>query len=161
MLAMSKFDMILCMDWLVVKRAVLDCFNKTVSLESANRSVEFVGAKKLTSTRLISTLKADRLMSGCEGYNAFITEDKKLKSLEEILVVCEFPNMFQDEVSGLPLMREIKFTIELLLGTTPILKAPYRTAPTKLKELRTLSEELLDKGFIRPSVSPWELQYYL
>ena len=82
-LAMSDFDVILGMDWLAANRAVLDCFNKTVKLRSLDRSVEFVGAKKPTSTRLISALKADRLMrSGCEGYIAFIAEDKQSKPID-------------------------------------------------------------------------------
>ena len=155
-LAMSDFDVILGMDWLAANRAVLDCFNKTVRLRSVDRSVEFVGAKKPTSTRLISALKADRLMrSGCEGYIAFIAEDKQSKPIDEIPVVCEFPDVFPEEIPGLPPVREIDFTIELLPGTAPISKAPYRMAPAELKELKSQLGDLLDKGFIRPSVSPW------
>ena len=63
--------------------------------------------------------------------------------------------MFSDEIPGLPPVRELDFTIELQPGTTPISKAPYRIAPAELKELKTQIEDLLDKGFIRPSVSPW------
>jgi len=69
--------------------------------------------------------------------------------------VCEFPDVFPEELPGLPPQREIDFEIELILGAQPIFKAPYRMAPTKLKELKTQLEELLQKGFIRPSVSPW------
>ena len=63
--------------------------------------------------------------------------------------------MFPDDLSRLPPAREIEFTIELLPGTSPISKAPYRMAPAELAELRKQLQELLDKGFIRPSVSPW------
>ena len=66
----------------------------------------------------------------------------------------DFPEVFQ-KVPGLPPDREIKFAIELLPGTTPISKAPYRMAPTELAELKKQLQELLDKGLIRPSVSPW------
>ena len=62
--------------------------------------------------------------------------------------------MFPEELLGLPLKREVELSIEILSGTTPISKAPYRMAPTELKELKNQLQELLDKGFIRPSVLP-------
>ena len=135
---------------------MLDYFNKTVRLRDADRDVEFVGAKKSTSTWLIYALKAERLIrSGCEGFIAFIAEDNESKTVDEIPVVRKFPDLFPDEIPSLPPIRELDFTIELQLGTTPISKAPYRMAPIELKELKTQIEDLLDKGFIRPSVSPW------
>ena len=63
--------------------------------------------------------------------------------------------MFPEDLPELPPSREIEFEIELAPETTPILKAPYRMAPTELKELKIQLRELLDKGFIRPSYSPW------
>ncbi len=63
--------------------------------------------------------------------------------------------MFPEELPGLPLKREVEFAIEVMLGTTPISIAPYRMAPTELKELKIQLQELLDKGFICPNVSPW------
>ena len=87
-LPMSEFDVILGMNWLEANQAVLDCFNKTVRLQDIDRSVEFVGAKRPTSTRLISTLKVERLIrSGCEGFIAFIAEDKESKTVNETHVV--------------------------------------------------------------------------
>ena len=71
-----------------------------------------------------------------------------------------FPEVFQ-EVAGLPPNWEIEFAIELVPGTAPISKAPYRMAPTDLVELKKQLQELLNKGLIRPSVSLWELQSYL
>ncbi|KAL0555978.1 hypothetical protein IC582_004481 [Cucumis melo] len=70
-------------------------------------------------------------------------------------VVREYPDVFPDELPGLPPPREIDFAIELEPGTAPISRAPYRMAPTELKELKVQLQKLLDKGFIRPSVSPW------
>ena len=67
----------------------------------------------------------------------------------------EFPDVFPEDLSGLPLDREIEFSIDLLLGFSPISKAPNRMAPAELRELKAQLQELLDKGFIRPSVSPW------
>ena len=75
--------------------------------------------------------------------------------MEDIPIVNEFPDVFPDELPGLPPVREIDFSIELLPGTMPISQAPYRMAPAELKELKTQLQELVDKGFIRPSMSPW------
>ena len=69
-------------------------------------------------------------------------------NLEKILVVEEFPDVFLKELSRLPLEREVDLSIEVVHGTTPISRAPYRMAPTELKELKTQLQELLDKGFI-------------
>lgn len=78
----------------------------------------------------------------------------KVKLLE-ILVVCEFPDMFPDELLGLPPPREVEFFIDLIPSTQFISKAPYRMAPNELKELKVQLQELIDKRFIRPSASPW------
>ena len=89
---------------------MLNYFNKTVRLQDTDRSVEFVGAKRPTSTRLISALKAEQLIrSCCEGFIAFIEEDKESKTVDEIPVVREFPDLFPDEIPGLPLVRELDF----------------------------------------------------
>ena len=73
--------------------------------------------------------------------------------MDEILVVCEFPDVFPDNIPGLSLVREIDFTIDLAPGTTPISRAPYHMAPAELRELKVQLQELLDKGFIRSSMS--------
>jgi hypothetical protein len=75
--------------------------------------------------------------------------------LKKILVVCEYAVVFPDELPGMPPGRYIEFTIELQPGMTPISKRPYRMPPTELAELKKQLQELLDKGFIRPSTSPW------
>ncbi|GJS20157.1 reverse transcriptase domain-containing protein [Tanacetum coccineum] len=75
--------------------------------------------------------------------------------LESHPVDQNFPDVFPDELSGLPLEREVEFTIELIPGAQPISKASYRMAPVELKELKDQLQELLERGFIRPSVSPW------
>jgi len=79
-------------------------------------------------------------------------EEKKIK---EIPVVQDFSNVFPEDLQGLPPDREIEFCIELTPGAAPVSKAPHRMAPAELKELKEQLQELLDKGFIRPSVSPW------
>ena len=75
--------------------------------------------------------------------------------LENILVVKDFSDVFPEELCGIPPVREVDLSIEILPGTTPTFRSPYRMAPTKLKELKIQLQELLDKGFIQPSVSPW------
>ena len=96
------------------------------------------------------------LRQGCEAYLAHVVDTHKTTpKLEEIRVVNEFPEVFPEELHGLPPDREIEFAIELAPGTEPVLKAQYRMAPVKMKELAIQLQELLEKEIIRPSVSPW------
>ena len=76
-------------------------------------------------------------------------------------IVCEFSNVFPDDLLGRPPKREIEFVIDLLSRTKPISITPYRMAPRELKELKTQLDELSSKGFIKISMSPWGAQYYL
>jgi hypothetical protein len=76
--------------------------------------------------------------------------------LEDFPVVCEYPDVFPDDLPGMPPDRDVKFVIELQPGTAPISKRPYRMPPKELAELKVQLQELLDKGYIRPSSSPWE-----
>jgi hypothetical protein len=75
--------------------------------------------------------------------------------VERIPMVCEYPDVFPYELPGMPPDRDIEFAIELQPGTAPISKRPYRMPPAELAELKRQLQELLDKGFIRPSTSPW------
>jgi hypothetical protein len=70
-------------------------------------------------------------------------------------VVCDYPDVFPNDLPGMPSDRDIEFVIELQLGTTPISKRAYRMPPKELAEIKTQLQELLDKGFIRMSSSPW------
>jgi hypothetical protein len=74
---------------------------------------------------------------------------------KDILVVHEYPDIFPDDLSGMPPDRDIEFVIELEPGTAPISRRPYRMPPNELAELKVQLQNLLDKGFIRPSDSPW------
>ena len=96
------------------------------------------------------------LRKGCEGFLDLVLDLKRGQvNLEDVPVIKEFPDVFPEELPGLPPEREVDLSIEVVQGTTPISKAPYRMAPTELKELKTQLQELLDKGFDRLSVSPW------
>ena len=83
-----------------------------------------------------------------------MNEENDLK-LENIPIVRDYIDVFPKDLPGLPPEREVEFTIDLAPVTVPVSKAPYRMAPMELKELKIQLQELLDKGFIRPSVSPW------
>jgi hypothetical protein len=83
------------------------------------------------------------------------------KSLEHIRIVCEYRDVFSEELSGMPPDRDIEFSIELLPGTAPISKRAYRMDVKDLIELKKQIEELLEKGFIRPVRLHGESQYYL
>nr|GEZ36511.1 putative reverse transcriptase domain-containing protein [Tanacetum cinerariifolium] len=76
------------------------------------------------------------------------------KRLEDIPVVKEFPNIFLEDLPGLPPVRQVEFQIDLIPGTTPVPHAPYRLAFSKMQELSNHLQELIDRGFIRPSTSP-------
>ncbi|XP_057416627.1 uncharacterized protein LOC130711144 [Lotus japonicus] len=157
-LDMVDFDVILGMDWLASHYATVDCRNKVVRFDMPGEpSFSFQGERCLTPYNLISALGAFRLLrKGCQGYLALVKDTQAVeKKLEEVLIVCEFPDVFPEELPGLPPDREIEFSIDLVPGTQPISIPPYRMAPAELKELREQLQDLLDKGFIRPSSSPW------
>ncbi|KAI3695424.1 hypothetical protein L1987_78421 [Smallanthus sonchifolius] len=102
-------------------------------------------------------IKAESYMRrGCEAYLAYVIDDRmKMKELKNVPVVCNFPEVFPEDLPGLPPDREIEFQINLLPGAEPVAKAPYRLVPSEMKELMSQLEELTEKGFIRPSISPW------
>jgi hypothetical protein len=77
------------------------------------------------------------------------------KSIFTLPVVCEYPDVFPDDLPGMPPDRDIEFIIELQPGTAPISKRPYRMPPNELAELKIQLQDLLDKGLIRPSALPW------
>ncbi|GJU63729.1 putative reverse transcriptase domain-containing protein [Tanacetum coccineum] len=82
-------------------------------------------------------------------------EDKSLeKRLEDVPIIGEFPEVFPDDLPGLPLARQVEFQIDLVPGAAPVARTPYRLAPAEMHELSTQLQELSDKGFIRPSSSP-------
>ncbi|GJR12181.1 putative reverse transcriptase domain-containing protein [Tanacetum coccineum] len=106
---------------------------------------------------IISCTKTQKYMQkGCQVYLAQVTskktEDKsKGKRLEDVSIVREFPK----DLHGLPPARQVEFQIDLVPGVAPVARAPYRLAPAEMQELSTQLQELSDKGFIRPSSSPW------
>ena len=96
------------------------------------------------------------LWQGCTGYLCFLEQaDKEEVRIEEILVAREFPDVLPSELPRLPPHRVVELTIELEPESAPMCKAPYRMAPIEMRELKKQLEKLLEKGYIRPSASPW------
>ena len=156
-LPFHEFDLILGMDWLSKHWAIVDCDKKTVLLKCSDLSeVTVQGIRFEPIPKVISSMEARRfLRRGCEAFLALILDSKREQvNLKNIPVIREFPDVFPEELLGVPPEREVDLSIEVVQGTTPISRTPYRIAPTELKELKTQLQELLDKGFIRPSVSP-------
>ena len=107
-------------------------------------------------SNVISTMQARRfLRKGREAFLALVLDSKRGRvKLEDILVIKEFLDVFPKELPRLPPKKAVDLAIEVLHGTTPISRVPYCMAPTELKELKIQLHELLDKGFVRPSVFP-------
>ncbi|XP_075489539.1 uncharacterized protein LOC142528380 [Primulina tabacum] len=156
---MVVFDVILGMDWLSAYCAVIYCVGMTVKfLADDHDSDVFVGLGFSMGIPIISCLQANKLLhKGFMGFLASVVDVRKESNLQlqDIDVIQDYPDVFADDMLGLPPDREVKFVIDLIPGTAPISKAPYRMAPTEMKELKTQLQELLDKGFIRPSSSLW------
>ena len=146
------------MDLLTKHRAIVYYDQKTVVLRCSDQTKVMVqGIGSSVMSNVISAMQARRIMrKGCETFLVVILDSKRCQvDVENIPVVREFPDVFPEELPGIPLEREVNLAIEIVQGTVPISRAPYRMDSTELKELKSQLQELLDKGFIRPSVSPW------
>jgi hypothetical protein len=155
--ALGAYDLIIGMDWLAAHRALVDCFAKKVlCIDDEGRPIEIQGVQRKVSLRFISTMKVKRcLRQGCRLYVVEAVKERKGPSLDQYPVLSEFQDVFPNELPGLPLERELDFTIELKPGAEPISKTPYRMTAPELCELQMQLKELLDLGLVRPSVSPW------
>ncbi|TYK06288.1 gag protease polyprotein [Cucumis melo var. makuwa] len=156
-LDMLDFDVILGMDWLAANHASIDCFRKEVAFNPPSMiSFKFKGEGSRSLPQVISAIRASKLLSpGTWGILASVVDTREVDvSLSSESVVRDYPDVFPEELPRLPPHREVEFAIELEPGTVPISRAPYRMALAELKELKVQLQELLNKGFIRPSVSP-------
>ena len=157
-LPFQEFDLILGMDWFSKHRTIVDCGQTTVVLRCSYQSeVIAQGIRSGIMSNVISVMQARGLMrKGCETFLALILDSKRCQvDLEKVPIVREFLDVFPEELLGISLEREVDLSIKIVPETVPMSRAPYRMAPTELKELKSQLQELLDKGFIRPSVSPW------
>ncbi|KAJ0481098.1 putative nucleotidyltransferase, Ribonuclease H [Helianthus annuus] len=155
---LGSFDVVVGMDWLSSNKAEIVCHEKVVRIPTDDGETIVVhGEKRETPLRIISCLKARKcLQKGCAAFLAHIVDKKAAEpKIEDIPVVREYPEVFPEDLPGLPPQRQVEFRIDLVPGAAPVAKAPYRLAPSEMQELSTQLQELLDKGFIRPSFSPW------
>ena len=153
-----EFDVILGMHWLSQHQAIDDCRMKKVTLRTPNDDeVTFIGERSNHLSNVIfAAIARTMVRKGCEAYLAYVIETEKARpSVSDIPTVSDFLNVFPEEFPGLPPQREIEFAIDVVPGATPASITPYRMAPVEIKELKLQLQELLEKGFIRSSVSPW------
>ncbi|XP_070008549.1 uncharacterized protein [Nicotiana sylvestris] len=153
-LEMVDFDVIMGMDWLYKCYTLLDCHAKVVKFEFPNEPVrEWKSNIAEHRSKFISYLKAKKMITkGCLYYLVRVIDTTtEVTSIQSVPVVKEF----LDELPGIPPDRIIDFGIDVVPDTQPISIPPYRMAPVELRELKEQLKDLLDKGFIRPSVSPW------
>ncbi|GJY34648.1 putative reverse transcriptase domain-containing protein [Tanacetum coccineum] len=134
----GSFDVIIGMDWVSNNKAEIICHDKVAR-------IPLLDGKVLRLLRKKPEEKMRQLKSA----------KSKEKEQEEMVVVRDFPKVFSNDLFRLPLVREIEFRIELIPGATPVANSPYRLAPSELEEFSGQLKELQDKGFIRPSSSPW------
>jgi hypothetical protein len=135
-LGLGGLDVILGMNWLTQHQVVLDIATRMIEIHSPTSGHTVLYLPKVEGTNPCS-------------YAAVTIQ------LEDIPVVCEYPDVFPDDLSGMPPDRDVEFVIELQPGNAPISKRPYRMPPKELAKLKVQLQELLDKGYIRPSSSPW------
>ncbi|GKC29978.1 putative reverse transcriptase domain-containing protein [Tanacetum coccineum] len=162
---LGSFDVIIGMDWLAKNHAVIVCDEKIVRIPYGNEILIVQGDKgdkeKKSKLSIISCEKVQKYMEkGCQLFLAQVTvKENKDKSdekrLEDVPTVRDFPEVFPEDLPGLPPTRQVEFQIDLVPGAAPVARAPYRLAPSEMEELSTQLQELSDKGFIRPSSSPW------
>jgi hypothetical protein len=137
----KSIDVILCIDWLSKYRVLINCTKKSVKLTTLDgKELEFITEPVVTTKGVVNRAKVNQL-DASQG--------------SEVPVVNQFPNVFPVEFLGMPPDRDIEFVIELKPGTAPIYKTPFRMTTPELDELKEHINELLEKGFIRPSSSPW------
>ncbi|XP_073035216.1 uncharacterized protein [Primulina eburnea] len=158
-LEMTDFDCIVGINVLKRYCATVDCYQRVVYFYTDEKKRwTFYGKGSRPRVPLVSAIRMSRLLEhGHEGYLIYALDvtEKKEVGIEEIPIVVEFADVFPYEIPGFPPAREVEFGIELMPGTSPISRTPYRMAPAELRELKAQLQDLLDKGYIRPSVSPW------
>ncbi|PNY01683.1 retrotransposon-related protein [Trifolium pratense] len=145
---LSNVDVIFGMNWLEFNRVHINCCTKTVIFPKPDESPK---PNLMGSSEVIRSLKEHAEMFVMIASLKLVGESE----VSQLPVVCDFPDVFPEDVSDLPPEREVEFSIEVVPGTSPISMAPYRMPASELEQLKKQLEELLEKKFIRPSVSPW------
>ncbi|GKA20806.1 putative reverse transcriptase domain-containing protein, partial [Tanacetum coccineum] len=146
-------------------QAVIVCAEKIVRIPWRNKTLIIHGdgstQGNVTRLNIISCTKTQKYME--KGFPIFLAHvtakevegKSEMKRLEDVSIVQDFPEVFPEDLPGLPPTRQVEFQIDLVPGAAPVARAPYRLAPSEMKELSEQLKELSNKGFIRPSSSPW------
>jgi hypothetical protein len=157
-LPLGSYDCLIGMDWLDQHHTLLDWHNKEFTcLDEEGKIRKVQGIPRAVTIREISALQLKKCYKkGCQIIAAHLVEipRDKVPNLEDYAVLEDFEYVFK-EVPGLPPRRDIDFSINLMVGAVLVSKTPYRMSTPELKELQMQLEELLKKGYIHPSVSPW------
>ena len=126
--------------------------------DEEGRKVTLQGIQNHVSVRQISSLQVKKYCKkGCSLYGVQVLNsiEENKQNLEDHPILREYKDVFLEEVPGLPPRRDIEFSIELALGVVPVSRTPYRMSTPELVELKLQLKEMMDKGYIQPSVSPW------
>jgi hypothetical protein len=159
-LPLGSSDLLIGIDWVTVHKSRLDCYHKTLECVSKEgERITLHGIQKLVSVRQISALQMRKYFrKGCTLYAIQVLktiEDDK-PSPDDHPILKEYKDVFLKEVLGFPARRDIDFSIELAPGVVPVSRTPYRMSTPELVELKLQLKEMMDKVYIRPSMSPWE-----
>jgi len=147
-LPLKHMDVIFGMDWMLTFGVSINCLTKSITF---SKPVDELGGKFLTAEQVKKSLDSE----ACVFMMFASLKESSEKEVGDLPVVQEFPEVFPDDITELPLEREVEFAIDLVPGTSPISIAPYRMSASELGELKKQLDELLEKQFIHPSVSPW------
>nr|GEV76161.1 putative reverse transcriptase domain-containing protein [Tanacetum cinerariifolium] len=162
---MGSFDVIIGMDWLLRYQAIIVCVDKIVRITWGRETLIFHGdgsnQERKTRFNIISCANTQKYMlKGCQFFLAHVTTKEaegksEKKRLKNVPIIRDFPEVFPEDLPGLPSTRQVVFQTDLIHGAAPVARAPYRLAPSEMKELLEQLKELSGKGFIRPSSLPW------
>ncbi|XP_057518416.1 uncharacterized protein LOC130799333 [Amaranthus tricolor] len=148
---MDEFNVIFGMDWLKEYRAVFHCRDEKVVLRNhKGERVSYSNTEAKPGVKIISAMKMMKIQrKGNEFFLCKVTEVSEGVKFEDIPIVRDYPDVFPEELPGIPPERDVEFRIDLIPGTAPISKPPYRMAPSEMQELKTQLQELIDKGFYK------------
>ncbi|GJU76820.1 putative reverse transcriptase domain-containing protein, partial [Tanacetum coccineum] len=161
---LGSFDVIIGMDWMAKYHAMIVCDEKIVRIPYRNVVIIIQGDgsdESKSRLSIISCTKTEKyIQKRCQVFLAQVTKNKieeksGEKRLKDVPTVRDFSEVFPEDLLRLPPAQQVEFQIDLVLGDTLVARAPYRLVPSEMKELATQLQELSNKGFIRPSSSPW------
>ena len=146
--SIKSFDVIIGMDWLSSHHADILCYDKAGRLNLPTGETFFVlGDKPSTTLRIISNIQAQKCLR--KEYHAFLAHvvdvKREVQDIKSVPDVCEFPDVFPEDLPGIPPTIQVEFRINRIPGATPVAKVPYRLAPAEMQEISSQLNELLSK----------------